>query len=493
MPYKRIEYRDLNMFYVMNPDPREFAVATHDNLPQSHPYKPQQPTIVFVHAAGANVTSWSKQMGDPRLAQGFNLFAMDCRFNGWTTGGERKSHTLENSAECVLATLESMEFPSFSIYGEGPHGAAIAAWIACKRPDLVQSLVLASPGWMKESPLVSAMLKQVEFDLLINKPETPGEGDGTGAFPAEACDAIAAYFIGSSNRLAPHREAMKVAFEKRYGAGHSAHDVHWLFEAVRARKPIPQAELAKIRCPVLLLRGAEDTMVCPLEACEEWQSSFTNAKGGAPIHAIASAPSLISLSDSNIVNRMLLQFVQRSIRELFWVLNPIPQHLTTDATPDSIQSRGLNVDLPLLVFIHAAGSNVLGWQRQLLDPRLSARYNLLLIDCPFHGFSKAEERTEHTLEDSATCVVSVLDELNLGPFALYAEGVHGCTIATWIALKRPEKVQGLLLASPGWRTEDPAVKQSLVEVEQAMFVNKGDGKDGTLPDQSLLDITHYCI
>jgi len=31
------------------------------------------------------------------------------------------------------------------------------------------------------------------------------------------------------------------------------------------------------------------------------------------IHAISSAPGLISLSDSNIVNRIILQFVQRSI------------------------------------------------------------------------------------------------------------------------------------------------------------------------------------
>lgn len=46
-------------------------------------------------------------MGDPRLATQFNLFAMDCRFNGFSKGGERAQHTLENSAECVMATLVS--------------------------------------------------------------------------------------------------------------------------------------------------------------------------------------------------------------------------------------------------------------------------------------------------------------------------------------------------------------------------------------------------
>lgn len=37
------------------------------------------------------------------------------------------------------------------------------------------------------------------------------------------------------------------------------------------RKPIPQDLLASIACPVLILRGADDNIVCPLKACETWQ------------------------------------------------------------------------------------------------------------------------------------------------------------------------------------------------------------------------------
>lgn len=57
------------------------------------------------HAAGSNLTSWRAQIGDARLSNAFNLFAVDARFHGFTKGGERTSHTLENSAECVMATL----------------------------------------------------------------------------------------------------------------------------------------------------------------------------------------------------------------------------------------------------------------------------------------------------------------------------------------------------------------------------------------------------
>ncbi|GAA5933599.1 hypothetical protein JCM3775_003748 [Rhodotorula graminis] len=312
MPFKRVEYRDLDMFYVLNPDPANFARATHENLPPSNPLKPGLPVLVFIHAAGSNLTSWRAQIGDARLSNSFNLVAVDCRFHGFTKGGERTSHTLENSAECVMATLDEMDFPSYSIYGEGVHGSVIATWIAIKRPDKVSSLLIASPGFMSEPPHVVAMLRDVHDALMENK---NGRGDGTGTFPPDALEGICAYFIGGNERLRDARERMKVHFQERYGRGEgaSAHDVSWLFLAVYNRKPIPQDLLASIRCPVLILRGGDDHIVCPLEACEMWQRSFVNARGTVQIHAISSAPGLISLSDSNIVNRIILQFVQRSI------------------------------------------------------------------------------------------------------------------------------------------------------------------------------------
>ncbi|GAA5823678.1 hypothetical protein JCM11251_000721 [Rhodosporidiobolus azoricus] len=311
MPFKRIDYRDLDLFYVLNPDPAQMANATHDRLPASNPMKPGLPTLVFVHAAGANVTSWVKQLSDPRLASQFNMFAMDARFHGFTKGGPRTEHTLKNSAECVMASLDEMNFDSYSIYGEGVHGAVIAAWIACMRPEKVTSLLLASPGYMREPPHVVEMLRGVQEELLINKHD--GAGDKSGTLPSGALEDIVAYFVGTSERLAQQRIVLGQEFQKRYGTGHSGHDVGWLFQAVYERTPIPRDQLASITCPVLILRGGDDKIVCPESACQEWQSHFTGAKGGAAIHTISGAPSRISLSDSNIVNRILMQFVQRAI------------------------------------------------------------------------------------------------------------------------------------------------------------------------------------
>ncbi|GAA5886554.1 hypothetical protein JCM5296_005326 [Sporobolomyces johnsonii] len=311
MPYKRLDEHDVDMFYVLNPDPTLFADASSHDFPPSNPLKPGLPILVFVHSGASSVACWNKQLSDPRFANNFNLFAMDCRFNGHTKGGERKQHTLEDSADCVTALLDEMAFSAYGVYGETVHGAVIAAWIAIKRPQKVISLLLASPGWGAEDPQVLAGLSTIQDALFINK---KGQGgDDSGRFPAEALTDVCAYLIGAMPRLAPQREEMSVRFEQRYGAGHSDHDARWLFEAVYQRKPIPQELMDTVRCPVLILRGAEDKLVSPEEACDEWRRAFTNAKGGAAVHAIASAPSLISLSDPGIANRVILQFFQRSM------------------------------------------------------------------------------------------------------------------------------------------------------------------------------------
>ncbi|GAA6058873.1 hypothetical protein JCM10212_002817 [Sporobolomyces blumeae] len=310
MPFKRIEHRDLNMHYLVNADPREFATASHDNLPASHPLKPGLPVLVLIHAAASNIMSWSQQLSDPRLATAFNIIAVDCRFHGFTTGGDRLEHTLENSAECVIATLDEMDFDSYHVFGEQVHGSVIAAWIAIKRADKVKSLLLSSPGWREESPDVRAALADVRDALLVNK--AGNGGDGTGTLPEGALEDTLAYFLGSIDRLAKTREEMRVRLQSRYGTGQREHDIRWLFVAVMDRKAIPQEQMTTIACPVLILRGSEDNIVSPERACEEWRRSFTNARGGASCHVISGAPSLISLSDPNIVNRIAMRFCLRA-------------------------------------------------------------------------------------------------------------------------------------------------------------------------------------
>lgn len=116
------------------------------------------------------------------------------------------------------------------------------------------------------------MLQSVQEGLLVNK---DGKGDRSGTLPPAPLEDICAYFIGSHPRLSDARIEMRERFQKRYGsgAGESSHDVHWLFKAVYAREAIPSELLAGVTCPILIVRGADDTVCCPLEACEQWARS----------------------------------------------------------------------------------------------------------------------------------------------------------------------------------------------------------------------------
>ncbi|BGP47354.1 hypothetical protein JCM10450v2_003206 [Rhodotorula kratochvilovae] len=296
MPFTKLADVELDLFWVLNPDPAELERATADTLPTSHPLKPGLPILVFIHAAGGSVLNWTRQFSDPRLQRQYNLFAIDCPMHGFSRSTEREEHTLEDSADCVVRVLDELQFPEYSIYGEGPHGVNIAAWIAAKRVDRVQSLVLATPG----APGVKASLQEIEEAMFVNK---NGGGDGTGSFPQDALSEILIYCVGSSERMGALREQMGKYFEERYGAGKPAYEFRFLFTFVYNRKPIPAADLARVSCPVLFLRGGADPIICPEDACEEWTKT------------VADAPNVLSLAEAGIVNRLLAQFLERALAE----------------------------------------------------------------------------------------------------------------------------------------------------------------------------------
>jgi pimeloyl-ACP methyl ester carboxylesterase len=54
--------------------------------------------------------------------------------------------------------------------------------------------------------------------------------------------------------------------------------MRWILLSGADREPPSAAELASIRCPVLILSGSEDNVISPLSAAEEWKASFTGGE-----------------------------------------------------------------------------------------------------------------------------------------------------------------------------------------------------------------------
>ncbi|BGP39277.1 hypothetical protein JCM10449v2_003215 [Rhodotorula kratochvilovae] len=306
--YVDVPERSLRCHVAINPQgeitPASSTPAATSPPPLDGALDPSKPVLVFLHAPTCSTASFSRQFADPRLRAVANLVGVDARLHGRTEGGDwtKGRYSIDDSAEYEQ---DKLEFPYF-LFGEGVLGCRTASWLAIRRPEKVLGLVLASPAFPVEEPGICAQLEELGQYLCLNK--VPG---GDGSCPPEALEGIASYFFGSDERQKSRKDEFKLGFEKRYGAGFSPAETIALASYGR-RKAIPAAELARVRCPVLILSGGADKTVSPPEACEAWRRAFVNAKGGARVQFIASAPTLMSWSDYNVVNRIVAQFVAQN-------------------------------------------------------------------------------------------------------------------------------------------------------------------------------------
>ncbi|YCH32287.1 alpha/beta fold hydrolase [Erwinia sp. D4-22] len=97
-------------------------------------------TIVFLHAAGLNLTWWDQPFSV--LGHQFNLLAIDLPGHG-RSGRLHDKSMLENLAESVADTLKNTVAGPVHIVGLSI-GGMIAQLLAIGHPELVKSLFLAA-------------------------------------------------------------------------------------------------------------------------------------------------------------------------------------------------------------------------------------------------------------------------------------------------------------------------------------------------------------
>ncbi|GAA6060235.1 hypothetical protein JCM10212_003475 [Sporobolomyces blumeae] len=203
----------------------------------------------------------------------------------------------------------------------------------------------------------------------------------------------------------------------------------------------------------------------------------------------------------------------RSLR-VHYVVNPIEPLPWPAGQPSTVPQRGASVprdvasapfdpDKPSLVLIHAGCRSCAAFNGQLLDKRLQETFNLVAFERRFHGETDfyGDASAGYTLEESAEEAIVILEALSsrfaIERFSIYAEGIAGCVVGTKVALRIPERVICLTLASPGSSTNSPSqiVSKGLVNLLPRLCANKdgnGDGT-GTIPEATLNDNSEYCF
>ena len=139
-----------------------------------------------------------------------------------------------------------------------------------------------------------------------------------------------------------------------------------------------------------------------------------------------------------------------------WAYRDIPAE-TLEAKYAGPASRFINIDGvrmhyrdegsgPAVVLIHANFASLIGW-----DPWVEAledSYRVLRMDMTSHGLTGPDPTGDYTQERTLELIEKFIDTMDLGTFTIGGTSMGG-TMAIHYAYRHPERIDNLILLSPG--------------------------------------------
>ena len=152
----------------------------------------------------------------------------------------------------------------------------------------------------------------------------------------------------------------------------------------------------------------------------------------------------------------MLAFVSVAFLVAAWVYRDIPAE-ELEARYTTSASRFLNVDGvrihyrdegsgPPLVLIHANFGSLLSWDSWVAS--LKDQHRVLRFDLTGHGLTGPDPSGDYSLERTVQLTERFVDALGLNRFAIGGTSLGG-TVAMHYAAAHPERVERLILLSPG--------------------------------------------
>ena len=94
---------------------------------------------------------------------------------------------------------------------------------------------------------------------------------------------------------------------------------------------------------------------------------------------------------------------------------------------------GPGADLPTLVFIHGASSNLLD-QKLAFETPLKGRGRLIFVDRPGHGYSQSGGTQYNTPAKQAEAIAALLDKLSINKAVIIGHSYGGAVTAAFAVL-----------------------------------------------------------
>ncbi len=216
------------------------------------------PVIVLVHGFSHSLESWDGWAQD--LSADYRVVRMDLPGHGLTGPDPQARYSVPQTVDFLAGLMDALDIEQAHIGGNSLGG--LVAWrYAADHPERVSSLVLVSPGGFSingvtEDPVPVPM--GVSF-YLTQAPE---------AMVAAATGAL----YGDATRLDPSVPARVHSLMRREGVGQAMVERLEVFTL-----PDPEADLARMTAPTLILWGERDGMV-PAEHAGLFEAALPDAR-----------------------------------------------------------------------------------------------------------------------------------------------------------------------------------------------------------------------
>ncbi|ALS23872.1 alpha/beta fold hydrolase [Paenibacillus naphthalenovorans] len=112
-------------------------------------------TLIFVHGTGGHLEAYSRNFAG--LADEFRVIAYDMVGHGFSDKPDRP-YTIDYLSDHLVGLVKALHLQKVSLSGESL-GGWVAAWTAAYHPELIDKLILNTPGNITNKPQVMEQVK----------------------------------------------------------------------------------------------------------------------------------------------------------------------------------------------------------------------------------------------------------------------------------------------------------------------------------------------
>lgn len=138
---------------------------------------------------------------------------------------------------------------------------------------------------------------------------------------------------------------------------------------------------------------------------------------------------------------------------------------------------------PALVFFHGNSADAGTWVRQMEDPQLAARYNMIALDLPGHGASP--HLADYKMVNQVACIKETMDALALKEYILVGHSWGTCLVGEYAGVAG-DGCKGVVVISPNLTSNEYPPEKYMVPFPELVAIVSPQ-----IPDEAIVAFVNY--